>query len=122
MKKILIAEDSSVIQNLIKKVLGQSKTVVEFKSVKNGELLVEAIKNESFDLFLIDINIPKVDGIECLKTIRNHASLSTKPVIAITGNANNYTPEQFKDFGFDDFLIKPLNFDSLVQKVQSLLV
>jgi DNA-binding response OmpR family regulator len=121
MKKILIAEDSSVIQNLIKKVLSQSKNF-EFVTVKNGEALIELLDKNVFDLFLIDINIPKVDGISCLKIIKANANHKDKPVLAITGNANNYTPADFTSFGFDDFLIKPLNFDALVQKVNELLI
>ena len=121
MKKILIAEDSSVIQNLVKKVLSQNRNDLEFKTVKNGELVLQCIENESFDLFLIDINIPKKDGIECVAAIRKHKTLKKTPVIAITGNANNYSEAQFLEFGFNDFLIKPLNFDSLVQKVQHLI-
>lgn len=119
MKKILIAEDSSVIQNLVKKVLSQTRVDLEFKTVKNGDLVIEALNNETFDMFILDINIPKTDGIECVKTIRNHPTMKSVPVLAITGNANNYTKEQFEEFGFTDFLIKPLNFDALVQKVQS---
>lgn len=121
MKKILIAEDSSVIQNLVKKVLTQNRNDLEFKTVKNGELVLQSIENETFDLFLIDINIPKKDGIECVTAIRKHKTLKNVPVIAITGNANNYTEAQFLEFGFNDYLIKPLNFDSLVQKVQLLI-
>jgi two-component system, cell cycle response regulator DivK len=118
MKKILVAEDSSVIQNLTKKIL----TLQNFQitSVKNGEQVLEKLKDESFDLILMDINMPVMDGIECTKKVRNLSDEAKKniPIVAITGNARNYTMEEFLSNGINDFIPKPLNFDQLVEKVR----
>ncbi len=116
-KKVLIAEDSSVIQNLTKKILQQQD--YEIKSVKNGQELLKAIETENFDVILLDINMPIVNGIECAKAIRGMADpLKAKtPLIAITGNALNFTVEYFKSVGFNEYLQKPLNFDLLVDLV-----
>lgn len=119
MKKILVAEDSSVIQNLTKKIL----TLQNFQitSVKNGEQVLEKLKEESFDLILMDINMPVMDGIECTKRVRGLSDESKKniPIVAITGNARNYTMEEFLSNGINDFIPKPLNFDQLVEKVRT---
>ncbi|MFN8356423.1 MAG: response regulator [Spirosomataceae bacterium] len=120
MKKVLIAEDSSVIQNLAKKILEFQN--FQIYSVKNGEEVLKALEKESFDILLLDINMPIMDGIECTKRVRalsdpNKAKL---PIVAITGNARNYTLAEYKAAGFNDMLVKPLNFDALVAKVREL--
>jgi len=117
LKKVLIAEDSSVIQNLTRKILQQQD--YEIKSVKNGQELLKAIETENFDVILLDINMPIVNGIECAKAIRNMADpvKSQTPLIAITGNALNFTVDYFKSVGFNEYLQKPLNFDLLVDLV-----
>jgi len=117
MKKILIAEDSSVIQNLTKKIL--SFQGFEVYSVKNGKEVLILLVCNTIDVILMDINMPVMDGMECTKAIRVLDNDSSKiPVIAITGNARNYTEEEFKEAGIDAFLQKPLNFDLLVETVK----
>ncbi len=119
MKKVLIAEDSSVIQNLAKKILEFQN--FQISAAKNGEQVLEALEKEDFDILLLDINMPIMDGMECAKRVR--ALVGDKaniPMVAITGNARNYTDADFKAVGFNDILIKPLNFDALVNKVKEL--
>ncbi|MEA5459789.1 response regulator [Arcicella sp. LKC2W] len=120
MKKVLIAEDSSVIQNLAKKILEFQN--FEIHSVKNGQQVLDALDKEDFDILLLDINMPVMDGMECAKTVRNlkDEKKAKLPMIAITGNARNYSMEDFKEAGFDDMLAKPLNFDALVAQVKAL--
>ena len=119
MKKILVAEDSSVIQNLTKKILTLQN--YQITSVKNGEQVLEKLKDESFDLILMDINMPVMDGIECTKRVRALSDEIKKnvPIVAITGNARNYSMEEFVSLGINDFIPKPLNFDQLVEKVRT---
>ena len=73
-------------------------------------------------LILLDINMPVMDGMDCAKAVRALADSqkSKIPMIAITGNARNYSMEDFKAAGFNDFLAKPLNFDALVTQVKAL--
>lgn len=117
-KKVLIAEDSSVIQNLTKKILQQQD--YEIKSVKNGQELLKIVESETFDVILLDINMPIVNGIECAKSIRAMAdkTKASTPLIAITGNALNFTVDYFKSVGFNEYLQKPLNFDLLLDMVK----
>ncbi|HLO42944.1 MAG TPA: response regulator [Leadbetterella sp.] len=118
--RVLIAEDSSVIQNLVKKILEFQN--FEITAVKNGEQVVQLLDKENFDIVLLDINMPVMDGMECVKAIRamSEPAKSKVPVVAITGNARNYTEEEFKEAGFNDVLMKPLNFDKLVLVVKGL--
>jgi two-component system cell cycle response regulator DivK len=117
-KKVLIAEDSSVIQNLTKKILQFQN--FEIQSVKNGKELLESVEKENFDVILLDINMPVMDGIEAVTLLRQNADATKKatPVIAITGNAANHSVDYLKSLGFTEYLQKPLNFDHLVELVK----
>lgn len=116
--KVLIAEDSSVILKLTKKILEFQNC--EIHSAKNGQMVLEMLAGEHFNVVLMDINMPGMDGMECTAAIRalSDPQKSSVPIIAITGNARNYSMEEFKAQGFNDFLQKPLNFDILVEKVK----
>lgn len=116
-KKILVAEDSSVIQNLTRRILSIQN--YDIASVKNGEEVMKAIEEDNYDLILLDINMPKMDGVECARQIRSHDRENVKniPIVAITGNAKNYSIDDFHDMGINDYLPKPLNYDDLVETV-----
>ncbi|MFL5728266.1 MAG: response regulator [Cytophagaceae bacterium] len=117
-KKVLIAEDSSVIQNLTKKILEFQN--FQISSVKNGKDVLKALDKDYFDVILMDINMPQMDGMACAKEIRGmqDKKKAAVPIIAITGNAKNYTEEDFKEVGINEYLPKPLDFDKLVDTVK----
>lgn len=116
-KKVLIAEDSSVIQTITKKVLEVQNC--QITAVKNGRQVLEKLENEDFDVILMDINMPIMDGMECARHVRSFTDRKKAaiPIIAITGNARNYTMEDFKEVGINEYLQKPINFDKLVETV-----
>ncbi|MDH5365715.1 MAG: response regulator [Cyclobacteriaceae bacterium] len=117
-KKILIADDSSVIQTLTKKIL----ITLNYDTIgtKSGSKVMDLVNNNNFDIILMDINLPGVDGMELTKQIRalSDSKKSSTPIIAISGNYHNYSIEDFKEAGINDHLIKPLNYDALVNAVK----
>ncbi len=117
-KKVLVAEDSSVIQNLTKKILQMQS--FKISSVKNGQEVLDALQKENYDIILMDINMPVMDGMECTRNIRALPDpvKSQIPIVAITGNAPNYSIDDFKEAGINEYLPKPLNFDTLVETVK----
>ncbi|MEO1253717.1 MAG: response regulator [Bacteroidota bacterium] len=116
-KKIIVAEDSSVIQNLTKKILSQLN--YEISSVKNGQQVIDLLGKEAYDLVLLDIHMPIMDGMECARQVRSMSGSNKEiPLIAITGNANNYSMEDFEKVGINAYIPKPLNYDSLVELVK----
>lgn len=117
-KTILIAEDSSVILNLTKKILELQN--YKILVAKNGGEVLKQVENNKIDVILMDLNIPIKNGMECTKEIRanENKEISGIPIIAVTGNANNYSMEDFKQAGINDYLPKPLDFDMLVQTVK----
>lgn len=117
-KTILIAEDSGVIQSITRKILEQQKYRVVV--AKNGGEVLRQLESQPIDGVLMDINIPVRNGLDCTRDIRAHADdhIRGLPVIAITGNANNYSMEQFREAGITAYLPKPLDFDALVRVVR----
>ncbi len=117
-KTILIAEDSSVILNLTKKILElQNYNIL---TAKNGGEVIKQVENNKIDAILMDLNIPIKNGMDCTREIRAHKDkeIANIPIIAVTGNANNYSMEDFKEAGINDYLPKPLDFDALVLTVK----
>jgi two-component system cell cycle response regulator DivK len=117
-KTILIAEDSSVILNLTKKILElQNYNIV---AAKSGSEVMKVIEKQKIDGILMDLNIPGKDGMTCTREIRANANpeIANIPIIAVTGNANNYSMEDFKAAGINAYLPKPVDFDMLVQTVK----
>lgn len=117
-KNVLIAEDSSVIQNLTKKILMIQNYQID--SAKNGNQVIDKVKNQHYDIILMDINMPMMDGMECARQIRSmeDEAKANIPIVAITGNARNYSMDDFKNAGINEYLQKPLNFDELVEIVK----
>jgi CheY-like chemotaxis protein len=120
-KKILVGEDSSIIINLTKNVLAFEN--YEMKAARNGKQVLELLEKEEFDLILMDISMPVMDGVECTRQIRALSDPIKRklPIIAISGNIHNYTPEDFRKFGFDDFIQKPLDYDKMLATVKKIL-
>lgn len=117
-KRVLVAEDSSVIQNLTRKILQMQN--YDIISVNNGEQVLKKLQDETFDIILMDINMPVMDGMECAREIRTlqDQQKANIPIVAITGNAKNYSMDDFKEAGINEYLQKPLNFDALVNVVK----
>jgi two-component system, cell cycle response regulator DivK len=117
-KKVLVAEDSSVIQNLTKKILQFQN--FDITAVKNGKEVMKELEKSSFDIILMDINMPQMDGMTCAQEIRklSDPTKANIPIVAITGNARNYSDEDFKSAGINAYLQKPLDFDRLVEVVK----
>ncbi|MGD2089265.1 MAG: ATP-binding protein [Candidatus Aminicenantes bacterium] len=111
--KILLAEDNAINRKLVKAMIkkkGWHVTVVE-----NGREVLEILKNnektktKGFDLVLMDIQMPIMDGVETTKAIREFKSFKHLPIIAITAHALKGDKEKFLAAGMNDYLAKPIN-------------
>ena len=113
-KRILIAEDSSAIQNLVRNVLKFQKYDIEI--AKNGQNVLDLLVENTYNAIILDLNMPVMNGIECATKIRAlEDEKANIPIIALTGNAQNFTREEFLQMGFNEYLPKPINFDDLIK-------
>jgi CheY-like chemotaxis protein len=117
-KTILIAEDSSIIINLVKKVLQFDD--YDIIVARNGQEVLDELAEKHVDLIIMDIIMPVMDGMTCIKKIRASKTkkISEIPIIVITGNYKNYQPEDFAAVGVYQYLQKPFNFDRLIELVR----
>ncbi len=114
---ILVAEDNLVNQKLIRVILGNLGCEVTVAG--NGLEAVSAFKGGAFDLILMDINMPVMDGTEATREIlmiEKNRGLSHTPIIALTANIQKGDRERFLEVGMDDYLPKPIN-QQMVEKM-----
>lgn len=103
-------------KNITEKILrAQSFDVT---SVRSGEEACKAAQKGDFDLVLMDIQLPKMDGMACAEKLRANDSIpSSVPIVALTGNDKEYTRDDFQASGIDDYLVKPFDFTDLIRKI-----
>lgn len=117
---VLVAEDNKTNQMLIKILLDDMG--VSYKVVDDGEEAVEAFLNEDFDLILMDINMPKMDGIEATKRIRQENSeRNTIPIIALTANAMKDDVKEYLEAGVNAHVSKPIDNSLLAKELSNFL-
>ncbi|MFA6715941.1 MAG: response regulator, partial [Victivallaceae bacterium] len=116
--KILIAEDDQNQQQTVTMLINYWK--FDFDLAVNGKEAVEYACNREgeYDLGLMDIDMPVMNGYEATQKIRQKAKYF--PIMGLTGNIN--IEQNFQKAGMDDFLEKPYTFDKLYQKIESLTV
>lgn len=116
-KKVLVAEDSSVIQNLLKKILLFENCKIT--SAKDGQSVLDKFEAEDFDLVIMDINLPVLNGLDATKKIRAGKTKKAQiPIIGISGNAKNLPVSDFYEAGMNEYIQKPLDYDKLIELVK----
>lgn len=116
--KILLAEDNRFNQKIIE--INTTKWNADLTIADNGAQAVEALKNESFDIIIMDKQMPIMDGIEATRIIRHELKL-TLPVLALTANVFKDVIEECYNAGMDDYLAKPFEQEILFEKICLLL-
>ena len=109
--RILVAEDNPVNQKWIKKIL--NKIGYECEIVENGKVVLERVSHDHFDLILMDVQMPEMDGMEATRMIK--VCLETQPVIiAMTANVMQGDREECMQSGMNDYISKPVELNELL--------
>lgn len=112
---VLYIEDNIHNRRLVNKILtSRGYSVVEAEDGESGLEKVHALKPP---LILLDITLPKMDGIEVVRQIKSDESVSHIPVIAVTASAMRGDRERFLESGCDDYLSKPIQMFELIEMV-----
>ena len=114
--KILVVDDEELIRKVIREYLENSSYEVE--EACDGEEAIECIKKKNIDLMILDIMMPKKDGHETLKELKNIRSL---PVIALSARKEEYDKLLGFELGVDDYLTKPFSPRELMARVKAVL-
>lgn len=118
MKKILLADDSVISRNLIKTLLLKSYEVIESENA--NEALTKAKTNE-IDLFLLDLNMPDMDGITLAKEIKKDARYSKKPIIILTSEVRNEKKQEGKEAGITGWIVKDVDQEKLLETINRII-
>lgn len=117
--KVLVAEDDKENANVLKKMLEKKGHTI--KLAQDGNEAVRFWSEESFDLILMDIQMPGKSGLQAMKEIREMEQTQQKhtPIIAITAHAMVGDRERFMQAGMDDYVSKPIHSDVLFRSIAS---
>ncbi len=117
--RLLLVEDHPLNQLVASKILRRKWENLSLSIVENGAEAIDLFRREAFDLILMDIQMPVMDGYETTRYIRTNMEpeKSRIPIIAMTAHAHIAKDEKFRSYQLDDFVLKPFEPDDLYLKI-----
>lgn len=114
MNKILLVEDDTAISEMIKDYL--TNEGFDIKQAYDGEKAIDEFKSESFDLILLDLMIPKIEGMSVMKSIREENLI---PILIISAKDSDLDKAMAFGFGADDYIQKPFSLIELSARIKA---
>lgn len=113
---ILVADDSEAVRDIARKLLqGHGAMVAE---AEDGATALDAARAKAYDVILMDIRMPGMDGLEAVRKIRSQPGPNRNaPIVAFTADGESHSSGAYRDFGFDGVLWKPIDPETLVALV-----
>ncbi|MEY3052511.1 MAG: hypothetical protein RLY31_2296 [Bacteroidota bacterium] len=117
--RLLLVEDHPLNQLVASKILRRKWENIDLSVAENGSAAIDRFQQEDFDLILMDIQMPVMDGYETTMFIRTQMgpTKSGIPIIAMTAHAHIAKDEKFRSYQLDDFVLKPFEPDDLYHKI-----
>ena len=115
--RLLLVEDDAMIGETVLQILRTEHYAVDW--VRDGTMADQALRSAQYDLVLLDLGLPKRDGLEVLRTLRNRRS--TVPVLIATARDGVSDRIAGLDAGADDYVVKPYDTDELLARIRALL-
>lgn len=110
-RKILVADDEAYIRLLVKSILGRDYVVLE---ASDGEEAVNMARTQRPDIILMDIMMPKLDGVGACNIIKSDSDTTAIPVIMLSARRDRLDQEYARDMGADGYITKPFNSKNLL--------
>lgn len=117
-KKILCIDDSSTIRMLVKKTL--DPLGYEIIEADDGTTGVAASQKTAVELFIIDVNMPQMNGFECVENIKKNPAYAKTPIVFLTTESSAEKKEIGKKLGVSGWMVKPFEPEGLVKIVKML--
>jgi CheY-like chemotaxis protein len=115
MTKVLVVEDKQFNMELVLEILDMGYMAA---GATTGAEAIKNMENEVYDLILMDIELPGMDGISIQKILKNNPKYKNVPIIALTAYAMKGDRERFLAAGFDDYISKPINMDDFIKRLE----
>ncbi len=121
MKQIYLVEDNQDNADLILDLLSDDYEIQWFPGGKELLSFFEDEESKVPDIFLLDISLPDMDGVELLKRLRRIERLEAIPTVALTAHAMKFDKERFLDVGFNGYVSKPIvDEEELIEAIEQL--
>ena len=117
-KKVLIADDEAYIRLLVRSILGRYYTILE---AGDGEEAMDMARAHRPDLILMDIMMPKLDGVGTCYVLKSYSETKWIPIVMLTAMADKLDQEYSRDMGADGYITKPLSSKTLLDTVEHFL-
>ena len=117
-KEIVAVDDSAIILKMLNKVLGKRYALHAFV---DGNRALEFLEKKTPNLIILDIDMPGMSGFDMLKLIRKESHLKDVPVIFLTSNHDKNNVVKAMTSGISDYVVKPIDEDILLRKIDGLL-
>lgn len=115
--RILVVEDDRLVAGSV--VLGLSRAGFTVDHVSSAEMAASALRNEKFDLAVVDLGLPGIDGLEMIRTLRKRGE--NLPVLILSARDSLFSRVAGLDAGADDYMVKPFQLSELVARVRALI-
>jgi two-component system cell cycle response regulator DivK len=115
MTKVLVVEDNDLNMELVVEVLESEGFTAE--KANSGEEAINKTEKIVYDLILMDISLPGIDGVKTAMIIKNRSEYRDVPVIALTAFAMKGDKERLLESGFEDYIPKPINLSEFKSKI-----
>lgn len=116
---VLVAEDNKENQEVVAVLL--EKLGVQYTFAENGKVALEKLENEKYDLLLLDMQMPVMDGLATLKQIRKQETHKSLYIIALTAHAIKGDAEKYLNAGCNDYISKPIDKEKFRKKISNLI-
>lgn len=117
MPRILLVEDNPHNTRLVEQLVEDINGKIELVEANSGEVALQIAKEKEFDLVLMDISLPDMDGITITKELKKHQKYENIPFIVVSAHAMTDDEETFRKI-FDDYISKPIDEDFFAEKIQ----
>ena len=112
----LLVEDTADSAEVVEMVLAYHD--ISFTTARSAEAALDIVRNEQFDIVLVDLNLPGMSGWELLTYLRNNTSTARLPVVAMTAYHTNKVAEEAISAGFSAYFSKPIEATSFVHELR----
>ena len=119
---VLIVDDSSIVRKVLRKTFGMTDIPVgEFFEASNGAIGLEVLHSNWVDIIFLDINMPIMNGMEFMQSLRADQKLRETPVIVVSTEGSNERKQELLEAGVRAYLRKPVTAENLVRTIQEVM-